>query len=559
MSSDEDFDDAAYKEYEDQLYHDESSSVGDDDVDSEVEEALYSQVHYASSLLVSENSTPGGERKAQKENSDGLRTTRQQRFHLNSSVIVISSDDNENDKVKGHDSDGDSVEELCSTSIKYPEVIEIFSDENTSTPVRKNREMQLKEKFNGEEPGKLMIENWDLDERDLEDSTKRKRPRYYTPDKGNPYTHLRCYNCNEKGHLVQFCPQPKKISVCFLCGDSGHIKRNCPYELCFNCKEPGHISKQCKEPRVRRFDRCNRCHILGHFERDCPDRWRQYHLTTQVGPIIRPDRPLSPILPVYCYNCGRQGHYGYQCSEENSLRKGQLPFPFVVCYDGCPVSTSHREENYTHREKRPRYFRELDSEQSFNHSREDHGTAECIYEPPSRKYLKLNDDGDYVRRDDARYHSREPNAMQTDLKLLKRKNRNKRRRKKKEAKGSNERTVELIYRSFPDHGLIEEPNYTKKEKLTKRKRWHFEETSQERTHSNISNAPKKSKHDKRRYTNAHHKNNFRSFEDRDFDTRKTSYHPRKGGKDVISNRGFRFNDQSHGKKSNPHFIKPYTF
>lgn len=31
----------------------------DDDVDSEVEEALYSQVHYASSLLISENSTPG--------------------------------------------------------------------------------------------------------------------------------------------------------------------------------------------------------------------------------------------------------------------------------------------------------------------------------------------------------------------------------------------------------------------------------------------------------------------------------------------------------------------
>ena len=61
-----------------------------------------------------------GERKAQKENSDGLRTTRQQRFHVNSSVIVISSDDNENDKVKGHDSNGDSVEELCSTSIKYP-------------------------------------------------------------------------------------------------------------------------------------------------------------------------------------------------------------------------------------------------------------------------------------------------------------------------------------------------------------------------------------------------------------------------------------------------------
>ena len=75
----------------------------------------------------------------------------------------------------------------------------------------------------------------------------------------------------------------------------------------------------------------------------------------------------------------------------------------------------------------------------------------------------------------------------------------------------------------------------------------------------MSNAPKKSKHDKRRYTSAHHEKNFRSFEDRDFDTRKTSYHPRKGDKDFISDRGFRINDQSHGKKSNPHFIKPYTF
>lgn len=30
-----------------------------------------------------------------------------------------------------------------------------------------------------------------------------------------------------------------------------------------------------------------------------------------------------------------------------------------------------------------------------------------------------------------------------------------------------QRTVELIDRSFPDDGLIEEPNYTKKEKFTK--------------------------------------------------------------------------------------------
>ena len=34
-------------------------SRSDDDLDSEVEEVLYSQVHYASSLVVSKNFTPG--------------------------------------------------------------------------------------------------------------------------------------------------------------------------------------------------------------------------------------------------------------------------------------------------------------------------------------------------------------------------------------------------------------------------------------------------------------------------------------------------------------------
>ena len=35
----------------------------------------------------------------------------------------------------------------------------------------------------------------------------KKRSRYYTPGKELP--HMRCFNCNEKGHLSQFCPEPK--------------------------------------------------------------------------------------------------------------------------------------------------------------------------------------------------------------------------------------------------------------------------------------------------------------------------------------------------------------
>ena len=34
-------------------------------------------------------------------------------------------------------------------------------------------------------------------------------------------------------------------------------------------------------------------------------------LQTEVGPIVRPDRPASPPRSVHCYNCGYQGHYGH--------------------------------------------------------------------------------------------------------------------------------------------------------------------------------------------------------------------------------------------------------
>ena len=39
----------------------------------------------------------------------------------------------------------------------------------------------------------------------------RQRSRYYTPGKGLP--NVRCYNCNEKGHLSQYCPEPKVLII----------------------------------------------------------------------------------------------------------------------------------------------------------------------------------------------------------------------------------------------------------------------------------------------------------------------------------------------------------
>lgn len=405
------------------------------------------------------------------------------------------------------------------------------------------------------EPG-VIIENWDLNKRDLEDSiVTKQRSRYYTPGKGLQY--VRCYNCNEKGHFSQFCPEPKKISVCFLCGNAGHVKRNCPNELCFNCHEPGHMSKQCKKPRTRPFDRCQRCHVLGHLANDCPDLWRQYHLTTEVGPIICPGRPASPPRAVYCYNCGHQGHYGHECQEENSLRKGELPLPFVVQYDGCHTPLSSGKNN-NHKRKETQRSK---NEWQYQHETEgfyyqDFDVDRRLSQPPPEKIQKLNDDDTRrVSFGDDGYQTSELNTTYRDYILPRRKHKNKN-QKKEQTAGNTERTVELLDPSPLDEGLIEEPYGTKRKKNKKRKQRQSEDSFNDNSYNNNFNARKKFKHNDRVYRNPHNMKNVRTFENRDFDARRNSFNPKKDRKNFVSNRGFHFNN---GKKSNPQFFKRYTF
>ncbi|KAL9978557.1 hypothetical protein ACROYT_G016089 [Oculina patagonica] len=568
MNSDDEFDAAAYKAFEDQLYEEQSLSGSDDDLDSEVEEALYSQVHYASSLVVSQNSTPGERTPKTRHLVDNSLDAQGQKCGLDSSVIEISSDDDNDDDNNmdvdcGDNTDNDGNAKLRS-SFNYPEVVKIFSDEDILRSIEKtNKESSLAQ--SKVEPGEI-AENWDLDQRDLEDSKATKqRPRYYTPGKGLP--HVRCYNCNEKGHLSQNCPEPKKITVCFLCGGVGHVKRYCPNELCFNCYEPGHMSKQCRKPRRRPFDRCNRCHVVGHLANDCPDRWRQYHLTTQVGPIVRPDKPVSPPPSVYCYNCGEKGHYGHECREENATRRSELPLPFVVNYDGCQMSSSRQKKNFDKRTQEPQMPKHRSKNERRNQPlsrgfhdqarQQDYDTDWRSFQPPPEKIRKTNYDVRRVSFHDDSYYTSEFNTPYTDPTSKRKK---KKKKKREETVTGNERIVEILDPSPSDEGLIEEPYQHRKKKGKKRGNQPWQEDTFDDHFDSINfNARNNSMHrNDRRFSNPHRDQDYRSFEERPFDSRTSSYH-RKGNKDFVSNRGFRFNKEPRRKKSNPQYLKRYTF
>ncbi|XP_062455536.1 zinc finger CCHC domain-containing protein 7 isoform X2 [Rhea pennata] len=175
--------------------------------------------------------------------------------------------------------------------------------------------------------------DWSISNKDLEaqicnySTVKRTSVRYYTADKN-----VTCRNCSRPGHLSKNCPIPRKIPPCCLCAERGHLQNTCPARFCLNCCLPGHYSKECLE-RAYWNKHCNRCDMKGHYADACPEIWRQYHLTTKPGPIKTASSHSEHSALVYCYNCSREGHFGYECSERRMHGSIFPTSPFIYYYD----------------------------------------------------------------------------------------------------------------------------------------------------------------------------------------------------------------------------------
>ncbi|XP_039946055.1 zinc finger CCHC domain-containing protein 7 [Hirundo rustica] len=180
--------------------------------------------------------------------------------------------------------------------------------------------------------GKIDV-NWSISHKDLEAQisnyvgVRHSSMRYYAADKN-----VTCRNCHRPGHLSKNCPTPKKVPPCCLCAGRDHLQHSCPARFCLNCCLPGHYFKECLE-RAYWNKHCNRCDMKGHYADACPEIWRQYHLTTKPGPIKAASSHSERSVSVYCYNCSRKGHFGYECSEKRMQGNMFPTSPFVYYYD----------------------------------------------------------------------------------------------------------------------------------------------------------------------------------------------------------------------------------
>mmetsp|Transcript_11238 Transcript_11238/g.22998 ORF Transcript_11238/g.22998 Transcript_11238/m.22998 type:complete len:219 (-) Transcript_11238:1753-2409(-) len=105
---------------------------------------------------------------------------------------------------------------------------------------------------------------------------------------------LVCFNCRQRGHGIENCPQVKQGSssrsavaitrCCYKCGSMEHSLGNCPkhknndmrdlpFAMCFVCQEKGHLAGHCPKNEKGIYvngGACSVCKSKSHLSKDCP-------------------------------------------------------------------------------------------------------------------------------------------------------------------------------------------------------------------------------------------------------------------------------------------------
>lgn len=133
------------------------------------------------------------------------------------------------------------------------------------------------------------------------------RHRYYP---GLPDDAVFCLTCASYEHTTADCPE----TTCRFC-QQDHFSYHCPSrQRCGKCKQLGHAKSSCKEKLATApgegFLECAFCEAQDHQEEDCTEIWQTYR--PQVGHTKK-----VKSLPIFCYCCGAEGHFGSDCGLSN--------------------------------------------------------------------------------------------------------------------------------------------------------------------------------------------------------------------------------------------------
>ncbi|KAL2264891.1 hypothetical protein VTJ83DRAFT_7401 [Remersonia thermophila] len=128
-----------------------------------------------------------------------------------------------------------------------------------------------------------------------------------------------CTMCASRGHRVANCP----AMPCRFCQTAQHRSFSCQTrQRCDKCEQLGHSKLECTEKLKLPADQreCAFCGSRDHADASCHELWRSYVFEAHADAVQKVRH-----LPVYCYFCGSEGHYGGACSA-NSKRPREGPW-----------------------------------------------------------------------------------------------------------------------------------------------------------------------------------------------------------------------------------------
>lgn len=129
-----------------------------------------------------------------------------------------------------------------------------------------------------------------------------------------------CVMCASSEHNSAECPE----MACKFC-HKDHPCWTCPArQRCSKCKQLGHSVAECKERLILAQDEmdCALCGSRDHIEYSCVNLTRSFRPNPSNTPKVQ-------SLPVFCYRCGAEGHYGGDCGLSALEKKGSSFNPFT--------------------------------------------------------------------------------------------------------------------------------------------------------------------------------------------------------------------------------------
>lgn len=184
----------------------------------------------------------------------------------------------------------------------------------------------------------------------------------------------KCNNCSQRGHFKRDCPHV----ICTYCGSmDDHYSQHCSKAVkCSNCNEGGHYRSQCPQKWKRVF--CTLCNSKRHSRDRCPSIWRVYLL--KDDPKNNKEKSV-PMHRLFCYNCGRKGHFGDDCMERRSSR---VPNDDGSAFSGDNLSQNLKKQYFRNVAKQRREEYSTSSHDNFDYNAYEYDDALYDEQPASQ-------------------------------------------------------------------------------------------------------------------------------------------------------------------------------